>query len=360
MIKFTLTAFILLLLLRPVSAGNASYIIELKSEKWNINPRDYYIAAVTDDRIEKKDAGRAYMNGKPVPATFGNSLESDLMKFFSESVEFDTSKVPLIMSFEKFRLNETGSMSKHTVSLLFAITFYRETGGKRYKIFEINGNPDLAIKGAYPNPQEKVISASMRNAFENFNKWIEENRDISSLAKSVEVIALPQEHQLKGDTIIWSSEKKLTWKDFNGKVPNTNYGAQSNCMFTYSMDPEVKDGVIKLKMKAFACFSRYTSWVKDDKQQDDLLAHEQLHFDICELFMRQLRKKLFTTSLNPMEYDKQIRDFFNAEWDSYQDEQKIYDTETRHGLEKDIQEKWKKNIAARLNALEAYSAPPFR
>jgi len=85
-----------------------------------------------------------------------------------------------------------------------------------------------------------------------------------------------------------------------------------------------------------------------DQEKDTLLAHEQLHFDICELYVRQLRKKIMEADLDPMEFDKQINKMFEESWKDYQLKQQQYDNETGHGIIADKQLSWQEEIGKML------------
>ena len=65
--------------------------------------------------------------------------------------------------------------------------------------------------------------------------------------------------------------------------------------------------------------SKPASWVKPDKLQDGLLAHEQLHFDICELYARRMRDRFTQSSPGLLTYDSVLKTIFpNPEWQAYQ------------------------------------------
>jgi predicted secreted Zn-dependent protease len=124
--------------------------------------------------------------------------------------------------------------------------------------------------------------------------------------------------------------------------------AESNCVFTYKADPQIKDFVLHLRIKMNACFDKNTSWVMENQRKDQLLSHEQLHFDICELHIRNLKKNIVADVTDPMEYDTRIKELFSKAWDAYMDEQEQYDNETEHGILKDKQLEWEKKVKERL------------
>lgn len=110
-----------------------------------------------------------------------------------------------------------------------------------------------------------------------------------------------------------------------------------------------------LQISIFACFAKKESWVHPDKKEAPLLTHEQLHFDICELFVRKLRKKISETPLSLLNSDNQIKALFEESWNAYQVNQNLYDEETEHGLIEAAQKKWINNVKEELNTLAEFA-----
>ena len=326
--------------------GQNQKVIDFKITNWDINPTLFYISEVVDERIEKANAGQALSGSKSIPVVFKNSLETDIKNLISASVNQDTSTIPLILCFDKFQLKDKGATIKHTISLDFSLTFYRVINTKRYKIIQIKGRPEMKFHGSSPNPYELVIQEALISALKNFNDWINQNDNLPQMAATVKVIfELPNTSDQNGDTIFWNEKYKLRWDDFKGTAIASSYMAQSYCAFTYHALPIVKKGVMELHIDLNANFSRKFSWVQPGQKKDTLLQHEQLHFDICELNIRKIRNRIIDYLLTPMEFDEQIKTLFKDGWNEYQIQQELYDKETLHGIVKDKQQLWQKNIS---------------
>jgi hypothetical protein len=88
------------------------------------------------------------------------------------------------------------------------------------------------------------------------------------------------------DTIQWSTSYKLKWEDFQGKSDSSSkYGAISRPGIKYHLSANADS----FNVKVLCFFIKSKSWSKY-KNSYPLLMHEQLHFDIAELFARKLRK----------------------------------------------------------------------
>lgn len=89
---------------------------------------------------------------------------------------------------------------------------------------------------------------------------------------------------------------------------------------------------------------------------DELLNHEQGHFDINEIFARYCIKELKEVKVKNMDkFGKVVEKTFDRigrEMSKFQDE---YDRETDHSKVRDKQIEWNKKIARMLKETEAYS-----
>lgn len=97
--------------------------------------------------------------------------------------------------------------------------------------------------------------------------------------------------------------------------------------------------------------------MKDGSASPNLLAHEQLHFDITELFARKLRKALtefdFDNARN-LKADLQAL-YRNAEQERALMQQQ-FDVETRHSMNEAAQLEWQKYIKEELSKLKKFSS----
>ncbi len=155
------------------------------------------------------------------------------------------------------------------------------------------------------------------------------------------------------DVITWSKDRKLTWKDYRGK-PKPRFAAAST---VYSLGRYVDGSGGKATAVIEAYFYCNDSWKKDDWINDEVLAHEQKHFDIVELFARKIRKKIDSMTFGSLkEAEEKVESLYqglNKEMDVYQD---LYDKETDGSMDGDGQRKWEKKIAEEIKSLDAYAS----
>jgi len=143
-------------------------------------------------------------------------------------------------------------------------------------------------------------------------------------------------------TKYWDAEDKLTWEDYKGEAPATRTAARSYVGFSFyvlSVDSFTNIGTYSVR----SFFISDSSWVQPGLwHRDDLLEHEQLHFDLAELYASQIRKLIEGRT------PKEAREIYNAMLPEYRRRQRDYDIETRHGINSDHQIHWNQMIEDEL------------
>lgn len=162
--------------------------------------------------------------------------------------------------------------------------------------------------------------------------------------------------QLPDDRLPWSAEP-LTWKDFSGSPDHSSpfkANTSSGISYYWSMKQSGEDIELLFEVKSF--FIPGKSWVKAGEVSDNLLHHEQLHFDITELHARKLRKAV--KEFDPKK-TRNIKPALEAIYKRTEAEraamQKKFDAETRHSMNKPAQLKWQKYVQEELEKLEDFS-----
>lgn len=157
--------------------------------------------------------------------------------------------------------------------------------------------------------------------------------------------------------IEWTAARKLTWDDFKGSpksISNSNTAAQTYCGFGF----QTNYVTILTKTKIFTknTFTCNLSWVRpNQKERLDLLEHEQGHFDLCEVYTRQLRKKLEEKKLTVFNINTDANIIFKDVYAMYLDRQELYEKETNYGLDRQKQIEWTTTIDKEINDLGSYS-----
>ena len=148
--------------------------------------------------------------------------------------------------------------------------------------------------------------------------------------------------------IEWDEERPLTWDDYQLKVFSSHKGQLAITSVKHSIRGELKNGLPDFEVKVR--FIAGDSWTTDHSDAA-LLAHEQLHFDIGELFRRRIKQRVDRLRDSGEKQKAIYRYVIRKELDEFRTYSKKYDRVTRHGALKDEQEKWQTKVWDELKRL---------
>jgi len=160
---------------------------------------------------------------------------------------------------------------------------------------------------------------------------------------------------ITGQNMKWNANRDLKWEDFQGSVDaSSKYHAQTQSGVNYSYRWQASRHNTTFTFEVFAYCDKTMSWVKQAKKTNALLAHEQLHFDISELYARKLKETITNTSFTKS-YESQIKTLFDENQKARERMQEAYDRETDHMKDREEQRKWQKYIVEEIIKLEQYA-----
>lgn len=159
------------------------------------------------------------------------------------------------------------------------------------------------------------------------------------------------------DTLTWDASRKLTWEDFKA-IPDADSDAAaltaSGITFGYSVKTADKR-IVDVKTTVEAHFYPNKSWYIKHKGDNHILKHEQLHFDITELYARKFREQLRSLPMHRT-VTKQMDKMHVAINEALNEAQKRYDKETQHSLNRELQKQWEETIFKELKALDQFKS----
>lgn len=163
-----------------------------------------------------------------------------------------------------------------------------------------------------------------------------------------------QEEEVNSERIYWHDWYRLEWSDFQAE-PNSDksIAALSNIALPYSY---TSDGEGSMTVKLQVCFLKNESWSKPEQQNNLLLQHEQLHFDIAELHRRIIVKRLLEASFTKKNYKSLLKEIVEEVWkEEYRAMQDKYDKETNYSKVIKQQISWNKFIQQQMLNLVDYT-----
>lgn len=150
-------------------------------------------------------------------------------------------------------------------------------------------------------------------------------------------------------------QRLLVWSDFTGTPDETaNYFASTYWSLNYKYSGVKMDtDTVSLKgLELTLQFDGTRSWLKEGKGTEDLLKHEQGHFDIGRLCQLEILATVKTTLFTKTEFKTQLKTIFNNTLDKYKKLGRKYDEETNHSINKEKQEEWNNFLLSEKERLQ--------
>lgn len=164
---------------------------------------------------------------------------------------------------------------------------------------------------------------------------------------------LPSDREEDDEFIPWQWERRLTWDDFLCE-PKRNTDAVASTSTALGIAYQIRDN--KLTYQITCNFSKARSWglVKTPY----ILAHEQGHFDITEIFARKLHQVLANYQLDRKSFKQDINTIYQTIVKAKEGFQMAYDKETDHSRNKTRQQEWLERIEIILEDTRPYAEYP--
>lgn len=161
-------------------------------------------------------------------------------------------------------------------------------------------------------------------------------------------IRVPEKYEKE---ILWHPKRPLTIADFKGSIDKRPFQATTYSGMVYYASRNPLNGKVTLNVKSV--FDCQLSYFKRSDINDYILKHEQLHFDITEIYTRKFRKEIIDAKMSYKEFNTVHQDMFASILKELSLKQDEYDTEVY--ADRSLQSKWNKWVAINLAELEDYS-----
>ncbi len=151
------------------------------------------------------------------------------------------------------------------------------------------------------------------------------------------------------ETIAWSPEKKLAWQDFRGKAPSNDRAAATTASgISYQFSTSGSSGEIELDYLVSTFFYPNKSWYQPSLCDSLILSHEQLHFDISELYARKMRNRLASSSFT-QNVKAEFKQIYKEVLEELEEFQNLYDDQTNFSRDLEQQLIWNNKIQEALS-----------
>ena len=136
---------------------------------------------------------------------------------------------------------------------------------------------------------------------------------------------------------------KLKWEDFTGDVDkNSKFQAFTfyDYKYSYRLKPLENNLVLVENFNTELELNPEKSWYLVKNATEELLSHEQGHFNIGILATKELRKSIENKKFNKNTFKNEIQDLIRSIDKKYQELGVKYDKETSHSSDRIEQKKW--------------------
>jgi hypothetical protein len=156
--------------------------------------------------------------------------------------------------------------------------------------------------------------------------------------------------QGKPSLLEWQPGTRLTWGDFTAPPPeHALHDAETSTGISASRWTCERGRMVVVGARAY--FNRTKSFALAQRTDADLLTHEQGHFDLTELYARQLRERLRAircAAREPGAIQAAVDAAVQEVDQGFLAETERYDRETDHGRDRAGQQDWNQHLRERL------------
>lgn len=348
-----LLVFIALAFPQAAKAQKTTAPIVLNNEQLPATPKEFYIAAITDERDNRNAIAWLLPPGKTegkYPVDLKGGTLTAIKQFINFTWPPKKALRPVIVRIKKFRLDESllpGGNVEGKVSLTLAFYLQKDEGSVR--LIDYTGSAGYNRPGEQQVDVEPILRHALEHGLNYFNTWINREADTNiKLAKSVRLIFTDYTEQPEGDTIYYSAKRPLRWDDFKAKPEGGKYEAEVFPSISYNEDVEVVKSVVNVHLSIKAYVPKSACWVRDGSRSAYSLNHEQRHFDIVKIIAGRFKKNLKAEKFTVDNYDGPVGAVYLESFHEMNMMQEQYDAETGHGSNSYTQQQWNEKIDREL------------
>jgi hypothetical protein len=154
------------------------------------------------------------------------------------------------------------------------------------------------------------------------------------------------------DFILYNVNKQLAIADFKGKPDMSSVGVGATFSgIQVSMEGQSGNGKMEVKVLMLVYFDKSQSWMKPEGQDERVLKHEQIHFDLTAIYACKMYQAILKEKFNSKNVKQRIHEIHDKLIDELQARQALYDKQTQHGTIAEQQKTWAENITKEKAAM---------
>lgn len=338
------------------------YILDLSTSVAKKEERNYDFVEIIDGRAEQA-IGIVYSEQRErLPVTFGSSMRADLLPFYhlfytpSQNSAYQIQVK--VYNFDLKEVYQADSKLYHgTVQL--SIGFFAKGNSKPVHLVDYNSSLQYRRSANKISSINEVVRNLFQKSWEFFDAWVQTQQlNHPELADRVILKVYDPVRPSSKDTVFYDPERPLTWEDFTDRPrPYSKNNATIFTSFSIEGNGNVASGSIEQEVHVKTYMLPRQSWVK--VKSPYALNHEQMHFDLVRVVADRMISKLRQLDLEPYLFHAKLNELYLDAYREMNKVQEAYDSQTRHGLDQNMQSKWNQIIKEALEGnyqkLEAQS-----
>ncbi|HEX8348695.1 MAG TPA: hypothetical protein VF598_01915 [Hymenobacter sp.] len=196
--------------------------------------------------------------------------------------------------------------------------------------------------------QARRLGANVLRIYEHRRPVLWGNNCHHIQAKALRVVDLtPYEKEIP-----WHPARRLRQVDFKAHAVGQPFDAATSSFLRYRYFNRAREGVALVRIEnVFDC---HRSYFKDVDNAASILAHEQAHFDISEIYARRLARALQQQVANLEQLDSKQEPLYEQTITELRAMQELFDHDVH--LSGHAHQAWQAIIARQLSALEPYAS----
>jgi len=325
--------------------------LKLKPDGKSALERDYVIKQVLDSRAQKS-IGQIYdFERNKLTASYGGKLAQQAQEFYNARIT-PTSKPSYQLLVKLYDLDVKEiyqpDRRRYKGEIQLGLGFYLISDNGPVQLVDFNGKAEYGRSTNQMNQVEGSIQRLFENSWEYFDSWlITQYQSNRSLAKKIRLNILDSKRPSSRDTVFYDPERPLTWDDFTESPnPISSFNATIFSSLSIEGNASIVSGEIVQTIEVKVYMLPGQSWVKDANAYAN--NHEQRHFDLTRVAADRMIYKLKDLDLEPNLYEAKLNDAYLDAYREMNRFQEFYDSQTRNGINKEIQSIWNQAISSAL------------
>ena len=325
----------------------------LKSLPIQYRAQGFYIKDVVDYR---KDVSKiAYSSGPGGTQTPLYNLQPDAARcignYIKNNLTQNASSVAVTLHIQRLEAILTKNGSAWEIKIYTVFGFYFEE--KMLTEISVEGGSQASNDPA--SYIEQFIRETIADDLESFGKFWAQNKGKVATSQTVKVNVTAGQKPIQQGQILYRRGLNLKVSDFLGAPePNESLAATTFSGIGFNYTTAISNGQIVVNVFVTPYFDKSMSWFKKDGHVADVLAHEQLHFDIRVIGACNLIKAIKSGTFSSSGYQKQLEELRKEFSEKAEQRENEYDVETNHGLIADKQAQWSKQVKMELLAATCF------